>query len=172
MYQQIQAVHRHEMSTLWHGHGNKRTHLRLVPNSQVQQECKILGNKVQKQGWTVHWEPVLDGPKGKLKPNLVFMKDEVALVMDPTVIWECDAACLVKASNDKVAKYSCLKSQIKNQFDVKEIQVFRLPVRARGGWTAQNDQVLRALGVPVGGPGTGRHHNAYKPVLRPVSQHH
>ena len=73
------------------------------------------------------------------------MKDEVALVVDPTVIWERDAACLVKAANDKVAKYSCLKSPIKDQFDVKEVQVFRLPVRARGRWTAPNDQVLRAL---------------------------
>ena len=112
--------------------------------------CKILANKAQKQGWTVHWEPVMNGPKGKLKPDLIFTRDEVALVVDPTVVWERDAACLVKAAREKVAKYSCLESQIKEKFGSEEVQVFGLPIGARGGWTPQNDQVLRALGLPTG----------------------
>ena len=112
--------------------------------------CKILGNKALKQGWTVHWEPILKGPKGKLKPDLIFVKDEVALVVDPTVIWESDAECLVKAAQAKVAKYSQLVNQIKERFGVTEVQVFGLPIGARGGWTPGNDQVLRALGVPMG----------------------
>ena len=112
--------------------------------------CKILANKAMKQGWTVHWEPVLSGPKGKMKPDLIFVKDEVALVVDPTVIWEKDATCLVKAAHDKVAKYSCLESQIKERFETKEVRFFGLPIGARGGWTPGNDQVLKALEVPVG----------------------
>ena len=65
--------------------------------------------------------------------------------MDPTVVWESDAACLVKTANAKVAKYSCLESQIKEQFEVKEVRIFMLLIRARGGWTPGNDQALRAL---------------------------
>ena len=107
----------------------------LVKRSRILRHnslCKILGNKAQKQGWTVHWEPVMNGPKGKLKPDLVFTRDEVALVVDPTVVWERDAACLVRAANDKVAKYSCLESQIKEKFDVEEVKVFGQPIGARG----------------------------------------
>ena len=92
----------------------------------------------------------MNGPKGKLKPDLIFTRDEVALVVDPTVVWERDAACLVKAAREKVAKYSCLESQIKEKFGSEEVQVFGLPIGARGGWTPQNDQVLRALGLPTG----------------------
>ena len=107
----------------------------LVKRSRILRHnslCKILGNKAQKQGWTVHWEPVMNGPKGKLKPDLVFTRDEVALVVDPTVVWERDAACLVRAANNKVAKYSCLESQIKEKFDVEEVKVFGQPIGARG----------------------------------------
>ena len=85
-----------------------------------------------------------------MKPDLIFVKDEVALVVDPTVIWEKDATCLVKAAHDKVAKYSCLESQIKERFETKEVRFFGLPIGARGGWTPGNDQVLKALEVPVG----------------------
>ena len=88
--------------------------------------CKILANKAMKQGWTVHWEPIMGGPKGKMKPDLIFVKDEIALVVDPTVIWEKDAACLVKAANDKVAKYSCLESQVKERFEAKEVRFWAL----------------------------------------------
>ena len=108
--------------------------------------CKILGNKALKQGWTVHWEPILNGPKGKLKPDLIFVKNEVALVVDPTVIWESDAACLVKAANDKVSKYSCLESQIRDRFEAKKGRFFGFPIGAR---TPGNGQVLKALGVSV-----------------------
>ena len=117
---------------------------RILPHNSL---CKILANKALKQGWTVHWEPVLDGPKGKMKPDFTFVKDEVALVVDPTVIWESDAASLVKAANDKVAKYSCLESQIRDRFEAKEVRFFGFPIGAR---TPGNDQVLKALGVPVG----------------------
>lgn len=106
-------------------------------------------HKAQKQGWTVHWEPVLQGPKGRLEPDLIFVKEEVVLVVDPTVIWERNSACLEKASEAKVTKYGSLQNEIREKFDVKEVQVFGLPVGAGGGWTAQNDTVLRALGVPT-----------------------
>ena len=134
--------------------------------------CKILGNKAQKQGWTVHWEPVLDGPKGKLKPDLVFVKDKLALVVDPTVVWESDAACLVKAANAKVAKYSCLESQIKERFEVKEVRVFRLPTGAWGGWTPGNESPRSSGGSnpqSAISAGPGRHNHTGKPVLRTVN---
>lgn len=111
--------------------------------------CKIMGNKAQKQGWTVHWEPVLEGPKGRLKPDLIFVKDEMALVVDPPWYGERDAACLVKAAEAKTNKYGCLRSQIQEQFDVKEVRLFGLPVGARGGRTKQNGTVLKAIGIPV-----------------------
>ena len=81
-----------------------------------------------------------------MKPDFIFVKDEVALVVDPTVIWESDAACLVKAANDKVAKYSCLESQIRDRFEAKEVRFFGFPIGAR---TPGNGQVLKALGVSV-----------------------
>ena len=109
--------------------------------------CKILGNEAQKQAWTVHREPVLEGPKGRLKPDLIFVKDEMALVVDPPWYGERDAACLVKAAEAKTNKYGCLRSQIQEEFDVQEARVFGLPVGARGGRTAQNDTVLKAGGI-------------------------
>lgn len=51
--------------------------------------------------------------------------------MDPTVIWESDAACLVKAANAKVAEYSCLESQIRDRFEAKEVRFFGFPIGAR-----------------------------------------
>ena len=77
------------------------------------------------------------------------MKDEMALVVDPPWYGERDAACLVKAAEAKTNKYGCLRSQIQEQFDVKEVRLFGLPVGARGGRTKQNGTVLKAIGIPV-----------------------
>ena len=93
--------------------------------------CTILGSKAQKQGWTVHWEPVLQGPKGRLEPDLIFVKEEVALVVDPIVIWERNSACLEKASEAKVTKYGSLQNETREKFHVKEVQVFGLPLNRR-----------------------------------------
>ncbi len=109
--------------------------------------CKILSNKAVKAGWTPHWEPVFDGPSGKLKPDLVFVKNEQAVIVDPTVIWEKDSKSLDDAATGKEDKYSCIQDQVKDRFEISEVQVFGLPVGARGGWTQRNDRVLKALGL-------------------------
>ena len=63
--------------------------------------CKILANKTVKVGWTPHWEPVFDGLNGKLKPDLVFVKDDAAVIVDPTVVWEKNSKSLDDAATAK-----------------------------------------------------------------------
>ncbi len=109
--------------------------------------CKILANKTVKVGWTPHWEPVFDGLNGKLKPDLVFVKDDAAVIVDPTVVWEKNSKSLDDAATGKVEKYKCIRDQVKDRFEVNDVQVFGLPVGARGGWTQHNDRVPKALGL-------------------------
>ena len=78
--------------------------------------CRILANKAVKAGWTPLLEPVFDGPNGKLKPDLVFVKDDAAVIVDPTVVWEKNSKLLDDAATGKEEKYACIQDQVKDRF--------------------------------------------------------
>ena len=92
-------------------------------------------------------EPVFDGPNGKLKPDLVFVKDDAAVIVDTTVVWEKNSKLLDDAATGKEEKYACIQDQVKDRFEINDVKVFGLPVGARGGWTQRNDRILKALGL-------------------------
>lgn len=71
------------------------------------------------------------GTQRQTEPDLIFVKEEVALLVDPIVIWERNSACLEKASEAKVTKYGSLQNEIREKFDVKEVQVFGRPLNRR-----------------------------------------
>ena len=73
--------------------------------------CKILANKAQKVGWEVHWEPVFNGPRGNLKPDLICAKGDIAIVVNPTVAWERSTKSLRDAADNKEIKYEVIIRQ-------------------------------------------------------------
>ncbi|KYO40232.1 hypothetical protein Y1Q_0019437 [Alligator mississippiensis] len=110
--------------------------------------CKILAAEGKKCEWTVFYEPHLRNAAGELhKPDLVFVRDGTALVVDVTVRYEGGAASLLTAAAEKAAKYLDLNAQIQELTGAKQVTYFGFLLGARGKWHADNWQVLSKLGL-------------------------
>ena len=63
----------------------------------------------------------------------MFVKDDAAVTVDPTVVQERNSKSLDDAATGKEEKYTCIRDQVKDRFGVDDVQVFGLPVWARVG---------------------------------------
>ncbi|KFW87927.1 hypothetical protein N305_00045, partial [Manacus vitellinus] len=75
--------------------------------------CGMLSEEVKKKDWVVYQEPNIRDREGELfKPDLIFVKDKQALVVDVTVRYEADDTTLEKAEKEKVKKYQHLEKEV------------------------------------------------------------
>lgn len=99
--------------------------------------------------WVVYEEPhLLTTEKELKKPDLIFVKEEIALVVDVTVRFKYMEKVFEDAAAEKVRHYKDLTNQIKELTGAKEIEYFGFPLGARGKWPKINEKVLTALGMP------------------------
>uniref|UniRef100_A0AAY4C4B0 Reverse transcriptase n=1 Tax=Denticeps clupeoides TaxID=299321 RepID=A0AAY4C4B0_9TELE len=113
--------------------------------------CDILGDEAKKLGWETHKEPRLYTTMGELrKPDMIFVREGVAIVVDVTVRWEYDSLSLAKAASEKVEYYQNLEQQVRDYTSTHTVHFFGFPVGARGKWHSKNDLVLQLLGVTKG----------------------
>ena len=137
------------------GHISGSCHLLKRPRIKRHESiCKILAQKAATKGWVCHWEPSLRNPDGEmLRPDLIFVRGNHVVLVDPTVVMDTKLSALSKANTDKVRKYECLKPQFKNfvstEVDSSTVimDVFGLPIGARGAWFTPNNLILRTLGL-------------------------
>lgn len=84
------------------------------------------------------------------RPDLVFVKNGIALIVDVTVRYEMDYETLMVAAAEKVARYTPVAPFVMTALAVRKVKVFGFPLGARGKWMTGNSQLLKALGVNGG----------------------
>jgi len=89
------------------------------------------------------------GPAGELRiPDLVFVKEDLALVVDVTVRYEFASDTLENARAEKVAYYRPYAPELMRELvGVTKLRFFGFPVGARGKWPSCNDRLLSSLGL-------------------------
>ncbi|NWQ98217.1 PO24 protein, partial [Burhinus bistriatus] len=98
--------------------------------------------------WVVFQEPLLRDDQNDLyKPDLIFVKEEQALVVDVTVRFESKPTSLLDAAKEKVQKYRHLENQIRELTNATVIKFVGFPLGARGKWHQDNYELLKDLGL-------------------------
>ncbi|KFP37134.1 hypothetical protein N324_00130, partial [Chlamydotis macqueenii] len=110
------------------------------------QLCESLANEDKKKDWIIFNECLLKSGQNELyKPDLIFVKDNQALVVDIIIRYESKIASLVDAANEKVKKYEHLKIQIQELTNCENIKFYGFPIGARGKWHQDNYELLTEL---------------------------
>jgi hypothetical protein len=81
-----------------------------------------------------------------LRPDLVIVSPDSALVVDVTVRMEQDNS-LAEAALEKTRKYSTLDSVIQRRFNVTSFKVLPIVIGARGGLPAATVRAFREVGI-------------------------
>lgn len=93
-----------------------------------------MAEKCKDECWTVCFEPkIVDFQSKTWKPDLILVKDNQAVVLDPTVVWEAGLS-LQKANLVKYCKYAHIGQEIRKMFNVMDVEVLGLAIGARRGW--------------------------------------
>lgn len=79
------------------------------------------------------------------KPDLVFVKENKAFVVDVTVRYEHIKSSLKDAADEKVKKYQCLLPYITELTNAADIEFIGFLVGAWGKWYPKNSKLLSAL---------------------------
>lgn len=110
--------------------------------------CETLSREAKRENWTVFQEPHLRDEENELfKPDLIFVKDAKALVVDVTVRYEHSNSSLKEAAVEKAKKYQHLLPQICDLTNVTSVEFTGFPLGARGKWYERNSELLEALGL-------------------------
>ncbi|KFR02577.1 hypothetical protein Y956_09711, partial [Nipponia nippon] len=110
--------------------------------------CELLMVEAKKKDWVVFQEPLLRDTQNELyKPDLIFIKEQQALVVDVTVRFESRQTSLLDAAVEKVRKYQHLKEQIRELTNASDIKFVGFPLGARGKWHQGNYELLKDLGL-------------------------
>ena len=114
------------------------------------QVCTKIKAKAQKQGFTVIWEPRIYLDNHKLyKPDLILVKDNVAHIVDPTVVWDGASANLSKAFREKITKYKPIMDKTLQLTNCQEAKIHPVVVGARGAWPRCNKSITDLLKLPT-----------------------
>ncbi|KFQ55926.1 hypothetical protein N334_00018, partial [Pelecanus crispus] len=101
--------------------------------------CELLMEEAKRKEWVVFQEPLLRDAQNELfKPDLIFVKEDKAIVVDVTIRYEFTETTLAEAAIEKVNKYKHLREQIQEITNVTNIKFMGFPLGARGKWYSGN----------------------------------
>ncbi|KAJ7986736.1 hypothetical protein DPEC_G00331490 [Dallia pectoralis] len=110
--------------------------------------CDLLTEEAESAGWHVTKEMVYRTLSGaQRRPDLVFVKDGEALVVDVTVRFEMAQDTLKMAADEKVARYTPILPQVMRSTGTTKAKVYGFPLGGRGKWYRGNDGLLKRMGV-------------------------
>lgn len=109
--------------------------------------CGILMSAAKGQKWGVMVEPHIKVDGRTYIPDLVFLRGDQVILVDPTVVWESKSTSLYDAAKAKVTKYTAIEKALKDLTGKSEITLFGFPVGGRGTWFPGNNKVLDVLGI-------------------------
>lgn len=78
------------------------------------------------------------------KPDLILVKDNKAVVLGPTVVWESGPS-LQRANLAEACKYAHIGQEIRKMFNVMDVEVLGNAIGARWCWCEQNTKTLMKL---------------------------
>lgn len=137
-----------EKETVQHIIGNcaelKRN--RMASHNKV---CVFLQKEGEDLGWRVMREKRLQSGDGTWGvPDLIMIRDQVALIIDVTICFEKSPCTLPNAEKKKVDKYMKFKGAVTRLYPgVKTVKVAGFPLGARGKWHQGNFRVLELMGM-------------------------
>ena len=106
-----------------------------------------VAERAKQEEWCIAYEPRLLGQNNEMfKPDLVLVKGNKAVVLDPTIVYE-NGDSLERANRGKEEKYQQLVPIVQEKFNVTEVEVRGLDIGCRGGWVHANSQTLHMLGI-------------------------
>ena len=115
-----------------------RTH---APRIKRHDACIDYVCKHIEKGLKTNREPTFKTPNRVLKPDVIFVKDQTAIVLDAQVVG--DNAEFDKSHQDNITKYKVLKDSIKERYSVSEVTFTSLTLSARGIWCRRSfDQLV------------------------------
>ncbi|KAJ7986745.1 hypothetical protein DPEC_G00331580 [Dallia pectoralis] len=105
--------------------------------------CKLLADEAESAGWSVIEEMVCSTPSGaQRRPDLVFVKDGLALVVDVTVRFE-----VAPDTREKMARYKPVIPFVLEETGASSAKVMGFPLGGRGKWHPANESLLKQLGI-------------------------
>ena len=106
-----------------------------------------VAEKGKQVGWLVNHEPCIQDAHNRVwKPDLVFVRGNGAIVVDPTVAYE-KWNSLSLANQAKVDKYSHLIEIINERYGVQDVKIRGLAIGCRGGWHPDNTKTLEEFDI-------------------------
>jgi hypothetical protein len=108
----------------------------------------FVATKCEEKGYQTTREQLFSIEQGKLKPDLVVIDGERALIVDVTVRFESGNA-LSRGASEKVEKYQPLADYFVSQGAVREANVLPIVVGSRGAITQATLKSLATLGLDV-----------------------
>ncbi|KFW93817.1 hypothetical protein N336_05718, partial [Phalacrocorax carbo] len=110
--------------------------------------CELLAEEVKKKDWVLFQELMVRDEQNELyKPDLVFIKEGQALVVDITVRYESKLTSLVDAAAEKIKKYQHLKDLVQELTNVNTIRFMGFLPGACGKWYQVNCKLLKECGL-------------------------
>jgi hypothetical protein len=106
----------------------------------------VIATKCEEKGYKVTREQLFSVRGEKLKPDLVVIDGERALIVDVTVRFESGDS-LARGSTEKISKYQPLADYFISQETAREAQVLPIVIGSRGAITKDTLNSLRTLGL-------------------------
>ena len=105
-----------------------------------------VSDRLKSNGWTVAQESrLVDG--NTLILDIVAIRDQRAVIIEPTIVYENTPTSLQKGNKVKIQKYRPLSDVIKDEHGDDEVEFYGLAIGARGGWCTQNTKCLTSVGL-------------------------
>lgn len=133
------------------------TSAHVIGNCPVTQEvrikrhnsiCETLSRETKRDNLTVFQElHIRDDDNELYKPDLIFVKEGKAFMVDVTVRYEHSNTLLKDAAVEKAKKYQCLLKQIQDLTNAADIEFVGFPIGVWGKWHDKNSELLSALGL-------------------------
>jgi hypothetical protein len=117
-----------------------------------------IAKKCKEKGYKIEREQLFSVQGSRLKPDLIVMDEERALIVDVTVHLESGDA-FARGASEKIEKYQPLVDYFVSQGAAQEAQVLPIVVGSRGSHTQENFEIPKNFGTRSWTPGqVPRHH--------------
>ena len=111
--------------------------------------CRMVADKLCSKGYNVHAEQGIPSPGLQTnisRPDLIAIKNDEALVLDVTCVYETSKSSLHDAYRRKIDRYAPLSDTIKQKFKVNHVSFYGLCVGSRGAYDPKHLSIWHSLG--------------------------
>jgi hypothetical protein len=137
--------------------GHISGHCPSVKKARIARHNKMLNHLekyLKERGYNTWREPKFRDDERAYIPDLVALVPDsnMAMIIDPTVVWDTDGKALDRAVKLKVQKYLPIIPQVKELTGALTMKICPFVVGARGAWWRGNHHVLKR---PLSGEQSG-----------------